>query len=160
MLLSGTVYGIAFIIIANTAGNCLIFAIRALEAAGIARDQQTKGAIYGIAIGTATFACFMHGISRRGGIWLSNFFAIIKILILIVVICAGFAAVGGAYKIEANTENLSQDHAFDGVGEDSYGYAQAFLAVIFAYVGFDQPNFVSSLSLTRKILIHVLTLLM
>jgi hypothetical protein len=39
---------------------------------------------------------------------------------------------------------MAFDHAFANSSNDSYGYTQAFLAVIFAWSGFDQPNYVSN----------------
>jgi amino acid transporter len=125
-------------------GNCIAFAIRSLQAANIPRDEQSKGAVYGIAIGVATFACFIHAFSRRGGIWLGNFMAVIKVMILLVVIGAGFASIGNAFKTDPSPENLEPKNAFADAPDDAYGYAQAFLAVLFAYNGYEQPCYVSS----------------
>jgi L-asparagine transporter-like permease len=122
------------------AGNCLIFGIRTLEAAGV---PATPRAVRGIAVGAATFACGIHVFSRRGGIWLGNVFALLKVLILLLIIITGICAWGGAFHTKTYAvENLAAKSAFADVSQDSYGYVQAFLAVVFAWSGFDQPNYV------------------
>jgi hypothetical protein len=131
----------AYIILGNMAGNCLIFGIRVLQAANVSEnDSATRG----IAVGVATFACLIHAFSRRGGIWLGNFLALIKVLILSLVIVTGICAWAGAFKTKNYVdENMAVSNSFANPAEDSYGYTQAFLAVIFAWSGFDQPNYVS-----------------
>jgi amino acid transporter len=131
----------AYIILGNMAGNCLIFGVRTLEAANV---PVTNSAVRGLAVGAATFACGIHSFSRRGGIWLGTVFAIIKVLMLLMIIVTGICAWAGAFKTTnyAN-ENMAANHAFADPAEDPYGYAKAFLAVIFAWSGFDQPNYVS-----------------
>ncbi|KAF2837972.1 high affinity methionine permease [Patellaria atrata CBS 101060] len=144
VVFSACVYGISYIILGNAAGNCLIFGIRMLEAADV---EVTNGKARGIAIAVASAACFVHAFSRRGGIWLSNFFAIIKILMLILIIVTGIMAyAGGVFPTEGRSvkdiaaDNLPPSRSFADAATDSYGYAQAFLAVVFAYAGFEQPN--------------------
>jgi L-asparagine transporter-like permease len=131
----------AYIILGSIPGNCLIFGIRTLEAANV---LVTNGRVRGIAVGVATFACGIHVFSRRGGIWLGNLFAIIKVLMLLMMIVTGICAWAGAFKIKNSVnENLAVNHSFADPAEDSYGYTEAFLAVIFAYSGVEQPTYVS-----------------
>ena len=123
------------------AGNCLIFGIRTLQAANV---PVTNSAVRGLAIGAATVACLIHSFSRRGGIWLGNIFALIKVLILLLIIITGICAWAGAFHTPTYvSNNMAVNHAFADSSNDSYGYTQAFLAVIFAWSGFDQPNYVS-----------------
>lgn len=123
------------------AGNCLIFGIRTLEAANA---PVTNSAVRGLAVAAATVACLIHSFSRRGGIWLGNMFALIKVLMLLLIIITGICAWAGAFHTPnyAN-DNMALNHSFADSSTDSYGYTQAFLAVIFAWSGFDQPNYVS-----------------
>ena len=124
------------------AGNCLIFGIRILEAANA---PTSNSSVRGVAVAAATFACLIHSFSRRGGIWLGNFFAIIKVLMLLLIIITGICAWAGAFKTKTYAnENLAMDRSFEDPANDSYGYAKAFLAIIFAWGGFDQPNYVST----------------
>jgi amino acid transporter len=144
VLLITCVFAMAYIILGNMAGNCLIFGIRVLQAA----DQPvTNSAVRGIAVAAATLACLIHSFSRRGGIWLGNFFALIKVLMLLLVIIVGICAWAGAFHTETYAyQNLAANNSFEGASNDSYGYTSAFLAVIFAWSGFDQPNYVSQCS--------------
>jgi L-asparagine transporter-like permease len=123
------------------AGNCLVFGIRVLEAANA---PVTNSAVRGLAVAAATVACLIHSFSRRGGIWLGNVFALIKVLMLLLIIVTGICAWAGAFHTQTYAvDNMSLDHAFANSSNDSYGYTQAFLAVIFAWDGYDQPNYVS-----------------
>jgi len=120
----------------------LIFGIRCFEAAGLDSTKH-DAAVRGVAVAVATFACLIHTVSRRGGIWLGNFLAAIKVLMLTMMIIVGFCAWGGAFKTENYaTENMAAQNAFRDPATGSYGYAKAFLSVIFAWSGFDQPTYV------------------
>jgi amino acid transporter len=133
----------AYIVLGNMAGNCLIFGIRTLQAANV---PVTNSAVRGLAVAAATLACLIHSFSRRGGIWLGNFFALIKVLMLMLVIIVGICAWAGAFHTETYAyQNLAVNNSFEGAAQDSYGYTSAFLAVIFAWSGFDQPNYVGYL---------------
>ena len=119
----------------------MIFGIRTLQAANV---PVTNSAVRGLAVAAATVACLIHSFSRRGGIWLGNIFALIKILMLLLVIIVGICAWAGAFHTETYAyQNLAVNNSFEGASQDSYGYTSAFLAVIFAWSGFDQPNYVS-----------------
>ncbi|KAF2103718.1 amino acid transporter [Rhizodiscina lignyota] len=146
VLLSATVFGIAFIVFGNMAGNAVTFAIRILEAADA---EVTNGAVRGIAFSVSIIACFIHAFSRRGGIWLNNILAVVKLCILLLIIIAtiiygagGFPNTPGVDRQETTTENLVASHSFKGASTEANGYAQAFLAIIFAFSGFEQPNYV------------------
>lgn len=122
------------------AGNCLIFGIRTLEAANV---EVTNRAVRGLAVGVATFACGIHAFSRRGGIWLGNLLAVIKVLMLLMMIVTAICAWAGAFKTKNYAiDNMAANHAFVDPAKNSYGYVKAFLAVLFAWSGFDQPNYV------------------
>ncbi|RMJ14424.1 hypothetical protein BHE90_001623 [Fusarium euwallaceae] len=118
VMLSGVLYGISFICIGNMAGNCINCALRLVEAANpeMKPGEFDEGKIRGIAIVIAIFPCLIHAFSRRGGILLNNLLAFIKVLMLIFMIIATWAVAGGPLG--------------------------AFLSIIFAFSGFDQPNYV------------------
>ncbi|KAJ9668749.1 hypothetical protein H2201_000993 [Coniosporium apollinis] len=137
--LSTVVYGIAFIVFGNTAGNSIAFAQRVMEAAN---RPATTGAVRGLAIAVATFACCIHAFSRRGGIWLSNALAAIKIMMMLLIIITGICAFAGVFgQPTSASDNLAPSKSFDNAAADPYGHVEAFLAVIFAYSGFDQPTY-------------------
>lgn len=138
--LIGCVYATVYILIANVAPNCMAFGIRVLMAADV---PATNGAVRGIAISVATATCLIHAISRRGGIWLSNLFAVVKVLILLLICITAICAVAGAFNSTTYAEpNMRIQSSFADASKDSYGYTQAFLAVIFACSAFEQPTYV------------------
>jgi len=55
----------------------------------------------------------------------------------------GFCAWGGAFKTKNYaTQNMAAQNAFKAPATEPYGYVQAFLSVVFAWSGFDQPTYV------------------
>lgn len=141
--LATCLYGIPFIILGTAAGNALIFAISIFHAAGIV--EPDKIAVRGLAIGVITFCCFVHGVWRTGGIYLNNFFGSIKLAILFGIFIIGVIYAGGGLGGSTRTasQNLSVHTSVGNPLNDAYGYAEAFLAVLFAYGGFNQATYVS-----------------
>jgi amino acid transporter len=138
--LIGCVYSLIYIIIGNVAPNCLVFGQRVLMSADV---PVTNGAVRGIAISVATATCLIHAISRRGGIWLSNVFAVVKILILLLICITAICASAGAFHTTTPAvQNMAVENSFAGASNNSYGYTQAFLAVIFACSAVEQPTYV------------------
>lgn len=135
-------FGVGFIALGNMAGNSISFAMRVLAAADM--DNPSNGTVRGIAIAVATATCFIHAFSRRGGIWLNNMLAIIKVMILLlIIITAIIVGAGGLSKTEnVISDNTDTSKSFKGASRDANGYAHAFLAIIFSMSGFEQPNYV------------------
>lgn len=139
VLLIGCLFGISFICIGNMAGNCIICALRLLQAAHPDEPVSSfsPGLIRGIAIAIAVFACFIHSFSRRGGILLNNILALLKVGILLLIIgtaCAvaagGFhSASGGGVVPSEFHNNTATSVAFATASGEANGYAQAFLAI-------------------------------
>ncbi|KAJ3954777.1 hypothetical protein N0V92_008703 [Colletotrichum tropicale] len=151
ILLSTCIFGITFIVLGNMAGNSLHFAFRVLEAAG--HSDPENGPVRGIALAVAVFACFIHATSRRFGIMLNNFLAVIKIMIMLLIIVAAIVVGAGGLPKTQNVieQNTSPKTSFAGATKDANGYAQAFLAIIFTFSGFEQPNYVlGEISRPRK----------
>ncbi|CAM1508570.1 Fc.00g054180.m01.CDS01 [Cosmosporella sp. VM-42] len=142
VLLSTCLFGVGFIALGNMAGNSLSFAMRVMAAADV--ENPSNGSIRGIAIAIATATCFIHAASRRGGIWLNNVLAIIKVMILLLVIVTAIIVAAGGLKNSHNiiSENTSTSNSFKGASTEANGYAQGFLAIIFSFSGFEQPNYV------------------
>ncbi|KXH52483.1 high-affinity methionine permease [Colletotrichum simmondsii] len=142
LLLSTCIFGISFIILGNMAGNSIHFAMRLLEAAGI--SEPGNGPVRGIALAVATFSCGIHAFSRRGGILLNNILAVVKIMIMLLIIVATIVVGAGGFPGAKNVfgENTSPKNSFKNASNDANSYAQAFLAIIFSFSGFEQPNYV------------------
>ncbi len=142
------------------ASNCLAFATRVLEAAHPNEDPD-KGQVRGIALLAAAFACMIHSVSRRGGIWLSNFLACVKLGILLLIIVTTLVVVGGSIKDKNGAtvpnvfiENTFYETAFQPprnatAGADpnvqlesgtANGYAAAFLSISETSISYQRPT--------------------
>ncbi|KAK6335448.1 hypothetical protein TWF696_002224 [Orbilia brochopaga] len=118
-----------------------------LRMAGVANPSEwsTKGT----AVAVITFACVMHSIWRKGGIWLLNGLAILKILILWAIIILGYVARAGAFE-NVNKEDpqawvyFEPDQSFKGRSTGFYGWAIAILGVLYAFGGYENANYVLS----------------
>ncbi|KAM0344089.1 hypothetical protein ACHAPU_007810 [Fusarium lateritium] len=146
VLLSTCMFGFCFVALGNMAGNCISFATRVLYASG--NNDPSPGAVRGIAIGIAILTCFIHTFSRRGGILLNNMLAMIKVMILLLIIVTAIIVGAGGLKTHEGakvenyiSQNTQPSRAFGGSG-DANGYAHAFLAIVFSFSGFEQPNYV------------------
>jgi len=142
--LATCLYGIPFICLGNMASNAVLFG----EAIYIAITNRTpsNGAVRGIAIAVATLACFLHIYSRKLGIYMNNGFGFTKAVMLLMLIIVGIISFAGGLptKTIKNAEDNFEHHAdFLSPPSGSYGYASSFLAIIFAYGGFNQANYVS-----------------
>ncbi|KAF1972410.1 hypothetical protein BU23DRAFT_580989 [Bimuria novae-zelandiae CBS 107.79] len=138
VLLITCMYAAAYIVLGNMAGNYLIFGIRILEAAN---KPLTNSEVRELAVAAATFGCAIHTFSRRGGIWLGNVLAIVKVCMLLMMVIISMRAWGGVFGVPNVVEqNLAAQNSFAKPSKDPYVYAKAFLCMIFAWSGFDQPN--------------------
>ena len=116
----------------------MAFAQSVLEA-GNAVANPAK--IIAIAIGVNTFACLLHSISRRWGIWLNNLLGTIKFCMLIFFIIIGCVWA----KSSIARENLTAKTTFSGEQSPTqpYLYSEAILFALFPFSGFHQVNYVS-----------------
>lgn len=147
-------FGVIFVFIGTAAMNAISFGIRVLEAAG--HDQPDNWEARGIAILIITFAVILHGTWRQAGLLVNNVFATIKVLILLLFIITGFVALGNGFKPSDTAKldgfvtnstvasnNFDTSKSFKDKSGGSYGYVESFLAIIFAFSGFNQANYVS-----------------
>jgi amino acid transporter len=143
--LAAFIFAVAFVILGTMSGNTILFGQVVLSAAG---KDQTPQRIRGIAIAATTFSCLLHAFWRRGGIYVNNIFAIVKVALLLTIIILGFCALDGRFENEGVTQNFANRnmgvrHAFAGAPISSYGYLEGFRGVILAFTGFNQANDVS-----------------
>ncbi|OAL26463.1 hypothetical protein AYO20_10131 [Fonsecaea nubica] len=141
LYLATCVYGIPFICLGTAAGNAIVFAENIMLASG---KEAINGSVRGIAIGVITFACLLHAISRTGGVWLNNVFGTVKFIMLLLMFILGVVYAGGRLggNDEIAADNLNVHKSFANAATSSYGYAEAFLGIIFAIGGFNQANYV------------------
>lgn len=125
-------FGIAFIVLGNMAGNCINFSIWIFRAAG--RNDVSDGAIRGVALAIATLSCCIHAFSRRGGILLNDVLAVVKVMILLMIIITAIIVAADDNKVfkEADNHfsaNMRTEAAFKGASSDAHSYASAFLSI-------------------------------
>lgn len=143
--LATCLYGIPFILLGNTAGNAIVFAENAIRAS---EREPTNVEVRGVAIAVITFACLIHAVWRRGGVYLNNLFGLVKVAILLTLFFVGVASAAGAIKSSTASsasvakENFDPATAFKDRAVGSFEYTEAFLSVLFAYDGFNQANYV------------------
>jgi amino acid transporter len=135
-------YGVGFIIVGNASANSLAFGSFFLQAVGYSDSLQNSARL--IAIGTITAVCLLHGMWRKLGIIVNNIFAVTKILILVMIIIIGFASIGGEvfHTDSPAAANLDPHNSFSGAQNKAYGYAEAYLNIVFTCAGFNQASYV------------------
>lgn len=127
VLLSGVMFGISFICIGNMASNCIDCAVRLIQ---IANPEETdRGLIRGIAILIATVTCFIHAFSRRGGIFLNNILAGIKVLFLVFIIVSTWVVAGGRSGMAAVRRDIDANTSSQRDSQGPTNHSQAFLFV-------------------------------
>jgi amino acid transporter len=137
MFLATCLFGIAFIVLENSAHNAIALAQNILDAA---HAKATPGKIIAIALGANTFCCLLHAISRRWGIILNNVFGTVKFFILVFIVIIGLI---GINRDVANSNfDVSTSFSMANSPRSPYPYAEAFLFVIFPYGAFHQLNYV------------------
>ncbi|MCJ1472324.1 hypothetical protein MMC13_000971 [Lambiella insularis] len=137
------VYGTLFIVLGNLSGNAIGFGSYVLEAANI---QNNDAAIRGLAIAALTTTCLLHAIWRKGGILLNNAFAFMKVMILLLIIIAGLASLGGASlgRGTIHTANFDTHTSFSNPRKDMASYTDSLVYAMYPYTGFLQPFYVLS----------------
>ncbi|KAK6337294.1 hypothetical protein TWF730_002700 [Orbilia blumenaviensis] len=146
-LLPVCVYGVIFVFLGNTAGNSITSADHLLRMAGVENPSEHERLTKGVAVAIITFACFMHTLSRRAGIYLINILAVIKLAILWAVIIASWVARGGIFEDQGSNSpppwsNLEPSKAFYGEPGGIYGWAVSILSALFAFGGYENANYV------------------
>ncbi|KAK6521318.1 hypothetical protein TWF506_001542 [Arthrobotrys conoides] len=109
-----------------------------------------------------TGICVIHAFLPRLGIHLGNFLGSFKVVILMVIVCAGFAVLANPEGVLDSREPSGNYQHFDGVwnattvdtppevrsmiacGEDANNAPVALAQVIFAYTGWENANYVLS----------------
>jgi amino acid transporter len=136
------VYGLNYIFVASSAPNALSFGDDVIGGAGTDRSAAKDNAARGIAMVAVTFCCCLHAFTRRGGIVLNNIVVVVKLMILCAFPIMAFCALGGVADTNHAKANMSASNAFDDARTNVDGYVQATMAILFAYNGYNQANYV------------------
>ena len=135
-------YGIVFVLLGNLSGNAIAFGTYIMVAAN--RTNPSHGQILALAIGALTLAVAIHIFSRKGGIFLNNAFAVLKVAILLAVFVLGMVKVGG-HRLGGDppaTSNFHPKSSFVSQRKDVASYVDSLLYVFYSYSGFQQPFYV------------------
>jgi amino acid transporter len=171
------IFGILFILMGSLAGNAIAFGINILVMAGrdplsLDNPNMEKGPVIGIAIAILTICPLIHIMSRKGGIWINNTFAILKVGILLAIIILGWIhSAGGLQRAPGAISEMPRDKNFtdpavtgstiNAAAKTNFNTAtsfntaesragdigsavQALLFAIYPYTGFEQPFYVLS----------------
>jgi hypothetical protein len=90
-----------------------------------------------------TAACCVHAFTRRGGIIINNVFVIVKLLILCAFPVMAICVLAGVSDSNHASANMHPSNAFSDVHQNVDGYVQGTLAILYAYNGYNQANYVS-----------------
>jgi len=136
VFLATCLFGIAFIILENSAHNAIAFAHNLLQAA---HAGVTPGRILAIGLSANTFCCLLHALSRKWGIILNNIFGTVKFLILVFILLIGLIWIDR----DVARKNFDVSTSFETPRAGPYRFAEAMIFVIFPYGAFHQVNYVS-----------------
>ncbi|KAJ0124545.1 high-affinity methionine permease [Diaporthe amygdali] len=131
------------ILLGFSSGNSLAFGRYVLFAAG--STEPDGWTARGLGIVCATFSVALHSVLPKWGLRLVNVLGIFKVVILVLIVFSGFAALAGR-RLVPNPHNF--DNAFaieegDGYGNGgAYGYATALLRIVYSYKGWENANYV------------------
>ncbi|ERF68600.1 hypothetical protein EPUS_07161 [Endocarpon pusillum Z07020] len=131
------------VLLGFSSGNSLAFGRYILFASG--SDVADGWKARGIAVGCITFAVLLHSTFPKWGIRLFNVLGVFKVVILLFIVIAGFAALAGHRRIPNphnfdNAFHLEKGPGYGGGG--AYAYATALLRIIYSYKGWENANYV------------------
>ncbi len=133
------------ILLGFSSGNALAFGRYVLFASG--SEAPDGWAARGIGCASITFAVLLHSLFPKWGIRLFSVLGIFKVVVLLVIVFSGFAALAGNRRIE-DPENFKNAFAIedgDGYGGGgAYAYSNALLSVVYSYKGWENANYVVS----------------
>ncbi|KAM5356675.1 hypothetical protein ACJ41O_003321 [Fusarium nematophilum] len=136
-------YASYVILMGWASGNSVVFGEYILHAANKEVDRWNQR---GVGLACITVAFIIHGTALKWGLRLQNVLGIIKIIIVLIIILAGFVALGGHVKLDEKPDNFS--NAFEGTSGSAYGVVTALYNVIWSFVGYSNANY--ALSETRN----------
>lgn len=133
-----SMYAMYVVLLGWAGSNSVVFGEYILNAANVEVNRWNQR---GVGVACITVAFLIHGFAVNWGLRLQNFLGIIKLLILVLIIISGFAALGGHLQIE-KPDNFS--NAFEGTTGSAYGVVTALYNVIWSYIGYSNANYALS----------------
>ncbi|KAH7094392.1 high-affinity methionine permease [Paraphoma chrysanthemicola] len=128
-----------YVVLLGWAGsNSVVFGEYILHAANV---EVTRWNQRGVGLACITTAFLIHGLALKWGLRLQNLLGVIKLLIILLIVVSGWAALGGAIRID-KPNNF--DNAFKGTTGSAYGVVTALYNVIWSYIGYSNANYALS----------------
>ncbi|RYP61636.1 hypothetical protein DL771_010055 [Monosporascus sp. 5C6A] len=121
------------------ASNSVVFGEYILHAANVEVDRWNQR---GIGLACVTVAFLIHGLALKWGLRLQNLLGAIKLIIILIIVVAGWVALGGGVKLEKKPDNFT--NAFEGTTGSAYGVVTALYNVIWSYIGYSNANYALS----------------
>ncbi|KAI1859018.1 hypothetical protein JX265_010495 [Neoarthrinium moseri] len=131
------------ILLGFSSGNSLAFGRYILFASG--STEPDGWTARGLGVVCVTFAIVLHATLPKWGLRLVNVLGIFKVIILLLIVFSGFAALAGRRLVPDphNFDNAFNFYEGDGWGGGgAYAYAQALLRIIYSYKGWENANYV------------------
>ncbi|KAJ4286209.1 methionine permease [Collariella sp. IMI 366227] len=122
-------------------GNSVMFGEYILHAAQVEVDRWNQR---GIGIACVTAAFLIHGTALKWGIRLQNLLGAIKVIIILIIVVAGWVALAGHLKLPEDKKPSNFTNAFEGTTGSAYGVVMALYNVIWSFVGYSNANYALS----------------
>jgi amino acid transporter len=141
--LATSVFAVQMVLLGFSAGNSLAFGRYVLLAVGHPMPDGWVPRL--IAVACMTWVVGLHAVFPKWGLRLTNALGIFKVLVLLLIVFSGFAALAG-YRRVPDPHNFDDFWAVekgDGYGGGgAYAYATALLQVVYSYKGWENANYV------------------
>ena len=140
-------FAVMFMLLYNLSANAIAFALQVMTASGSynasSGDVPARSTVIGIAIGALTLVIIAHTLSRQGGIFINNAFAIIKVALLIIIFALGAAKASGRL---GGSGQVARNNFTEGVWTtqraDVGSWSESLMLCLFAFHGFEQPFYI------------------
>jgi amino acid transporter len=98
----------------------------------------------GIGLACITAAFLIHGTALKWGIRLQNVLGTIKVIVILIIVVAGWVALAGHLKLPEDQRPHNFANAFEGTTGSAYGVVTALYNVIWSYIGYSNANYALS----------------
>ena len=120
------------------ASNSVVFGQYILNAAEVEVGRWNQR---GIGLACLSAAFLVHAFALKWGLRLINLLGVVKLVIIVFIVVAGWVALAGHTKVE--TPHNFHD-AFQGTTGSGYGIVMALYNVIWSFIGYSNANYVGS----------------
>ncbi|OJJ79189.1 high affinity methionine permease [Aspergillus glaucus CBS 516.65] len=137
--LATAMYAAYTVLLGWAASNSVVFGEYILNAADVEVGRWNQR---GIGLACLTTAFLVHSFAVKWGLRLQNLLGVVKLVIILFVIVAGWVALAGHMHIENPPHNFS--NAFEGTTGSGYGIVMALYNVIWSFIGYSNANYALS----------------